>query len=193
MIDRIHRAKSGTIFFITFGLPIIIQLDFLISMSLYYSYSGNPSFDLAGLFLLFIPVVTLVCMAGIFTWFWSISIGLQDYLDEHLKEEIMPVKLAFWIPIIYIMLFVISFVPIFPGFTILGEESLLFVVPAHFTSMGCILYVLYFSAKTLKTCELKQKVKFGDFIGDFMLLWFYPIGVWSIQKRINVITQSNER
>jgi hypothetical protein len=59
------------------------------------------------------------------------------------------------------------------------------IVPIHLFSMFCIFYTIYFVAKTIKTVELKREVKFGDFAGEFFLLWFYPVGVWILQPKLN--------
>lgn len=59
------------------------------------------------------------------------------------------------------------------------------IAPLHFFSMCCIFYCLYFVAKTIKTVELQREVKFSDFAGEFFMIWFYPIGIWLIQPKIN--------
>jgi len=46
-------------------------------------------------------------------------------------------------------------------------------------------YCLYFNAKALKTAELQKPLTFSDFAGEFFLLWFFPIGIWILQPRIN--------
>jgi len=39
--------------------------------------------------------------------------------------------------------------------------------------------------KTLNSAEMQKEAHFSDYIGDFFLLWVFPIGVWFIQPRIN--------
>jgi hypothetical protein len=56
--------------------------------------------------------------------------------------------------------------------------------------MFFIFYSLYFIAKELKSVELQKPVTFSDFAGEFFLLWFFPIGIWIIQPRINKIFES---
>ena len=59
------------------------------------------------------------------------------------------------------------------------------IVPLHLFSMFCIFYSLYFVAKTFKTVELQREVIFSDFAGEFFMIWFYPIGIWIVQPKIN--------
>jgi hypothetical protein len=51
----------------------------------------------------------------------------------------------------------------------------------------CILYAIYFNAKSLKSVELQRDVTFSDYAADFFLFLFFPIGIWFIQPRINRI------
>ncbi|MCC1483634.1 hypothetical protein [Winogradskyella immobilis] len=66
------------------------------------------------------------------------------------------------------------------------------IIPLHLFSMFCIFHTIYYVAKTIKTVELKRRVSFIDFAGDFFLVWFYFIGVWILQPKINKVTISNK-
>ena len=46
-------------------------------------------------------------------------------------------------------------------------------------------------AKTIKTAEQKRKLDFGDFAGEFFLMWFFMIGVWILQPKINRMSEEN--
>ena len=50
-------------------------------------------------------------------------------------------------------------------------------------------YYLYFVAKTIKIAELQKKLEFVNFASEFFLIWFYPIGIWFIQPKINKIIE----
>jgi hypothetical protein len=64
------------------------------------------------------------------------------------------------------------------------------IVPIHLFSMFCIFYTLYFVAKTIKTVELQREVKFSDFAGEFFMIWFFPIGIWIVQPKINEMIEA---
>jgi hypothetical protein len=59
----------------------------------------------------------------------------------------------------------------------------------HLLSMVCIFLGLRFAAKTMKSVELGRMAKFGDYAGEFFLIWFSPIGVWFLQPRLNKLTE----
>jgi hypothetical protein len=46
-------------------------------------------------------------------------------------------------------------------------------------------YNLYFVAKTLVLAETGKSASFYNYAGPFFLIWFFPIGVWFVQPRIN--------
>jgi hypothetical protein len=54
-----------------------------------------------------------------------------------------------------------------------------------------VFYCIYFVAKVIKTVESQEKVSFGDCLGDFFLIWFFFVGIWVIQPRINVLSQND--
>ena len=67
------------------------------------------------------------------------------------------------------------------------QENLALILSAHFMSMACLFFVLYFNAKALRSVELQRRARFGDYIGEFCLFWFFPIGLWFLQPRINKV------
>ena len=46
-------------------------------------------------------------------------------------------------------------------------------------------HTMYWAAKSVKTVEMRKEVTFNDFAGEFFLIWFYPIGVWILQPKVN--------
>ena len=73
-----------------------------------------------------------------------------------------------------------------PDFAIFVPFLILMML-GHFFTMFCLIYILYFTAKTFRSAELQREAHFSDYIGEFFLLWFHFIGVWVIQPRINAI------
>jgi hypothetical protein len=61
------------------------------------------------------------------------------------------------------------------------------LILTHLFSMFCIFHSIYCVAKTVKAAEWGRDVTFNDFIGEFFLCWFFMIGVWILQPKINKI------
>jgi hypothetical protein len=142
------------------------------------------------------PVLMIIFVGTFFGWFWAIAIGLQNKVPANIKMKTSKFKVFFFIPITYMLLISIGIVAamsILPGMAETGEEpnlgvifgSMAIILPLHFFSMFCIFYCLYFVSKTFKTVELQRETTFSDFAGEFFLIWFYPIGIWIVQPKIN--------
>ncbi len=179
IIEKFLKAKHWQIFLLTFGIPIILQMILMPIML----ESNNPEIAFK-----FVPIISLIFMVTFFGWFWAVAVGLQNKVPENVKMKVRKFKIFFIIPMVYMVL-------IF-GFMLIGISALenganpsplfpLIIVPIHLFSMFCIFYCLYFVAKTFKTVELQKEVSFSDFAGEFFMIWFFPIGIWVIQPKIN--------
>lgn len=51
--------------------------------------------------------------------------------------------------------------------------------------MVCMFYLLYFVSKSLVLAETSKPASFYDYAGPFFLLWFFPIGIWIVQPKVN--------
>jgi len=186
MSEKLLKAKHWQIFLLTFGIPIIMQI--VLFTVIFEDFSKNrigpAPINLPLIMPLFI--VVLFISAGIlYSWFWSVSIGMQSKVPESVKMKVKKFKVFFFTPLIYFILFICIFILEFTGAGIVSFKYFAFIIPLHLFSMFCIFYVLYFTAKTFKTIDLQREVSFSDFAGEFFTIWFYPIGIWIIQPKIN--------
>jgi len=144
-------------------------------------------------YLKFFPVVIMLLTIIYFGWFWAVGVGLQSKVPDHVKMKINRFKILFFIPVVYIIFISIFVAMSIEGFIENALESdveqigqlMTIIVPIHLFAMFCIFHSLYFVAKTIKTVELQREASFSDFISEFFLIWFYPVGVWIVQPKIN--------
>jgi len=73
------------------------------------------------------------------------------------------------------------------GMSFSGLEAIPF-----FYVFYAFLHSLSFPAQSIKTIELGRKAKLGDYLGDFFLIVFLPIGIWFLQPRISRIAANQE-
>jgi hypothetical protein len=200
-----QKAKHWQLFLLMFGIPILFQFfvmgNILSQISL---KENNPDLSFMVNYFRLFPILMILYLGTFFGWFWSIAIGLNHKIPTGLKMKTSKFKIFFFIPLIYILLFSLVTGSILsasfdnsnsefqPNITNIG---LIFsiVFPLHFFSIFCIFYCLYFVAKTLRTIELQRECSFSDFAGEFFLIWFYPIGIWIIQPRINKIAEEENQ
>lgn len=182
MTNWFLRAKHWQIFLLIFVVPLILEL---IAIPVVIA---TENFSLFFVFILFIMVVA---MGTQFSWYYSVGTALAGRLPSNAGMNVRRFRNFVFIPVAYIMLFML-----FVGSEVLfaindGPPSpmlalsFIVIIPLHFFSIFCIFYSMWFVAKSLKMVERYQFVEFGDYAGDFFLIWFFFVGVWFIQPRIN--------
>lgn len=198
MIEKFLKAKHWQLFLLTFGIPMIFQFIMMGTMFATLGSGNNPDPTFMFNYMKFFPVMMIIFMGVFFGWFWSVAVGLQSKVPEGIEMKVKKFKILFFIPMAYI-LFITLFMGIqMNGLMIDGTEPsggligsfVAIIIPLHLFSMFCIFYSLYFVAKTFKTVELQREVKFSDFAGEFFMIWFYPIGIWIVQPKINTMVEN---
>jgi hypothetical protein len=188
MKNLLLKARHWQLFILTFGIPFILQMIMVASMMTKALTNADISSTS-----LFSDSIVIIIIAAIFyailpLWIWAVAVGLKEKVPENAKLKVNRFKIFFIIPVVYFVLYMTLFFPSIMKFEV--EPALfLIIMPLHMFAMFCILYCLYFTAKTLRTVELQRKVHSSDYIGEFFLIMFFPIGVWFIQPRINKILQ----
>lgn len=201
------KAKHWQLFSLLIIIPFLFQIVLMASVFSEFTMTEKPDPFIIFDKFKYIPIVIGLVMIVHYGWFWSVATGLQKFVPEGIVMKVAQFKIFFFVPIIYMILILLfisyMFFGVFEG-VMLGLEDggnpafmeermkgfagmFSLIVPLHLFSIFCMFYMLYFIAKTIKTVELQHVVKFDDFIGEFFLIWFYPIGIWFIQPKINKI------
>lgn len=110
----------------------------------------------------------------IYLWLWSIGTKLQNRPQTDNGLKLLIFKISILYPIAYLVFAIYHFFS-------KGD----FIMPLHFAAMFSTFYAMIFAAKTLKSAELERKAGVSEYLGDFFLIWFYPIGIWILQPRIH--------
>ena len=98
--------------------------------------------------------------------------------------ELQKFKISILFPFMYIFSF-IAFIAITVVEQLPSTIFFFALFALGFISFLCTLYVIYFIAKALKSIELQRSARFDEFVGEFFLIWFFPIGIWIIQPTVN--------
>jgi hypothetical protein len=119
----------------------------------------------------------LVLIAGIvwgvslFSWLVSVSRTSNSRMKASLQRSTWKMEAGLSYAMIYL--------PIGGHFIVHGDPGAWIVVP-HLAAMGAILYALWFSARQFSTLR-HGKNSFENTFSCFVLMWFFPIGVWVLQ------------
>jgi hypothetical protein len=198
VIEKFLKAKHWQLFLLMFGAPFLFQIFLMVTAFANVGKDSDPMF-MFNYFKLF-PILMVIFMGTFFGWFWSIAVGLQNKIPNTVKMKLSKFKIFFFTPMVYMLLITIGLASLFswlpeasksgsePDVALLGI-SFAVIVPLHLFSMFCLFYCLYFVAKTIKTVELQREATFSDFAGEFFLIWFYPVGVWIVQPKINKMAE----
>jgi hypothetical protein len=189
MINFLLKAKHWQVFILLLGIPLIFQCyNFLNIFSDINAGPDSNNINYLNSLSLF-PIVMILTMGSLFAWFWSLAIGLNKKIPDEFKLITNKFKFFFFFPLIYLIILMLFIAGKFNGIQIsginIGNWVIVIILPLHLVSMFGMFHTLYYVAKTIKTVELKRKVAFGDFVLEFFLLWFYFIGIWIIQPKVN--------
>lgn len=115
---------------------------------------------------------------SIAVWLWSLGSFLTSIAPPTLRLSFGIFRFALIYTPVYLFAFNVFFGDLRP-------QIIAFIFPLHLLAMFCLVYSLYFVAKSLVSAERGEPVSFSSYAGVLFLIWFFPIGVWSVQPRVN--------
>jgi len=178
-MTKFLTLKHWQLFGLLMGLPLIFQVVAMGSIMT----SRSPT-----MFFVAFPIMMIFFIGLLFSWFYALGTNLHKKLPATVTMNLTRYKIFLFIPVAYMLFLSMFMFGMFSNISSGGQPNLAIFagfVPLHLFSMFCIYYCLYFNAKALKTVESQKPVTFSDFAGEFFLIWFFPIGIWIIQPRIN--------
>ena len=181
------KLKHWQLFLLLVGIPIALEF-----LTIGFIFSADDFSSGLQRFLRAFPILMFLYVAILFGWLWSTGVFLAKKLPSDAPMPSGLFKGAIIIPTLYIM-FLCWFVAKLMWGNEMSElfidENLGLILTAHFTSMACIFFVVFFNAKALKSVELQRPALLGDYVGEFFLFWFFPVGIWFLQPRINQLLE----
>lgn len=170
-MDFILRLKAWQLFLI-FISPALIPVRFL---------DDPVVFAVSFLFLLVVLF-----------WIYSIGVKMNALVPVAFRSRVARFK-------IYCLLVLTSFaITILWSLTakslgIATVNSIVLVFSMAIAYFYFIFSIFMFAARMLKTMKLGYPASNSDAIGEFFLIWMFPIGVWIIQPMVNKILARHEQ
>lgn len=185
------KAKHWQIFLLTFGIPFIIQIIFMVTMvtKMISNHNADP-FDIVGSMMKYYPILVFLLVFFYYGWYYAVATGLQRLIPDKLKLKTATFRFLFFFMIIYLICFITLIMFLF-GKKDFNPMLFIMIVPFHLFVMFCVFYCIYFVACSIKTAELKRKVTFSDYALEYFLIMFFPIGIWIIQPQINKLVEED--
>lgn len=180
LTDFLLRAKPWHLFLLFFVFPNILEV-----ISLAYLPSSIHSLnDLSpGAFLCL--GLMFAYMFGLLAWFWSVGIFLNLLQKPTTRLNVSFFRFA--------VIFVPIYMPAFFVVTVTVKPAFDFILPIHMFATLCTFYIVCFVAKSVATVNKGRQVSFRDYAKPLLLLLLFPIGIWSIQARIDELYQQHGR
>lgn len=165
-------AKHWQLFLLLMGALVIAQSTTVVNLP-------APGSPVAFQKIITRFIVVMIFFMGVFlAWLWVLGRFLSSVAPQELRLNITWFKLSLLYPLAYTVVLGLAMqrTPTrFPAW----------IIPLHLVAMFCMFYNLYFVAKTLRLAELQKPSDSYDYSGPFFLLWFFPVGIWVVQPRIN--------
>lgn len=149
------------------GLPFIIFGVFL---------GSTLILSLIYFLFVFMPLALFIC------WLFSVGQLLYYRLESTDKQEVSDrlFRFNFFYTLLYMaLIYILAFVTFNSDLV-----STPVFLPMNLYVIFCLFYGFYFVSRTLTIVEQKG-ANIGVYIGYFFQVWFFPIGVWIIQPKIN--------
>jgi len=167
------RAKHWQIFLLFVAVLAIGEFPVIGN----FAAAVNPQEGYAGVFVV-TEVATAVAAWCFLAWLWSVG----SFLNSIVPTALRPGNKFFLFAVIYSAVYVPVSMAIFQS---INPKLFVATVPLSLLAVFCMFYNLYFVAKNLVIAETGRSASFSNYAGPFFLLWFFLIGVWFIQPRIN--------
>ncbi|MGO9402113.1 MAG: hypothetical protein ACLPVW_01435 [Terriglobales bacterium] len=169
--DYFLRTKHWQIFLLLFGMFCVAEfVPFTGARAL-----SAESLRIAGLLSWAALGLAQLSLA---LWLWSLGSFLTSIAPPTLRLSLGIFRFALIYTPVYLFAFNVFFGDLRP-------LLIAVIFPLHLLAMFCLVYSFYFVSKSLVSAERGKPASFSSYAGALFLIWFFPIGVWIVQPRVN--------
>jgi len=184
------NAKHWKIFSLIFGISLFVQIA-LDSSGILHSRDIINKNESALNGFISSQISVLIFMLVFFSWIWSVVNKFTTNFPKEVSCKSKKFKILLIFSLIYYLVVTIIIFLLANLNLSLGDNFKFILIaifaPLHLFSLYCIYYCMFFFSKVIKTMELQREVVFKDFVSEFLMLIFFPIGIWLLQPKINEI------
>ncbi|MFT7615182.1 MAG: hypothetical protein ACI9J3_004172 [Parvicellaceae bacterium] len=175
MLEKFITLKHWKLFAITVGVPVLIQIVFMIINFVTMFSSTESSFDSFDLMFKVLPIGYGI--GGCIYFLWVISIVLK--IGGEISSENRPNRIWFSILISYTLAYYIFFTYAFGNF-----DSLDSILPFHFLAMLTQASSMFLAGRIFKSAELNSKATLKESLLYGLFFYMLPVGIWILHKKI---------
>lgn len=165
------KLKNWQLFLISFILPWILSFSYLFFVDLKTFIAGDK----------LIGAISLMYYTVFLTWNYRV---IKTFNRNWNALTIKQIKILNWL-IVVLVIFILHLVTnigeFYPDLIIIRILSFLLNLTASFS----FFYIVFCTAKTLKYIQLEKQLRTSDIIIEMFVIFYFPIGVWWLQRRVN--------
>ena len=172
------RAKHWQIFLLLAALFLMAQVS---SLLIDLVAHRQAVLTVRAAFLYSIVIVLLLLLPYCFLG-WFASVGFFPCIDLPVRTEAETgfFRFALLYPAVYLPLSALAL-----HFLSTDTPFIFVIFPLHTLAGWCLFHNFYFVAKSVILAESRKPATFTKYAVPFFLLWFFPIGIWIIQPKVN--------
>lgn len=175
------KLRHWQLFALLPGIPFILQMITMITILTTQDFS---------IMIYILPVIVTYIALIYFGWMFAVGNNLYLLKEANIRFNIHYFRLLIMLGLVAAMIFSMSSMYAFQEFMsgdIGGWNLPLISLALNIILITSILGCVYFTAGAIKVVEMQKQIQFKDFMVEFLLLCFFPVGIWIIQPRINKI------
>lgn len=123
---------------------------------------------------------TLLMLTLLIGWLVSAGKAANRRIDAPGRPTFMPVSAA----AVYVLGYMVASLYLWPAL-MAGELAPSMIVVPHLLSVVAMFSLLVLVARNVAIAEKQAGLSTGSSAGLFFAAWFFPIGIWFIQPRVN--------
>ncbi len=185
-MERFILAKHWHYFIASFALPLILFI--------FGWYAPFHFFNGATMFIL-IPLSIVVAQMSVYLWLWSIGKYFKKNLPNHLSNKFNLFKWFVRIPV-FLILSILVYLLVGASFIGMGGKmsfyntmgmSMYVILPLWIVLLISKLFCIYYISRVLQSLHSIRSLdsKFIFHNSEFILILFFPVGIWFLQPRVN--------
>ncbi len=175
--------KHWQLFLLLMGIPMAFQIGAISILA--------DNLDGLEMIMQALPYVIILVAGFFFAWFHTLGAALYAKLPESVPMSLLTFRLMLAIPATFVLSIAVIAWLVFTDHTEvfrgMDETFVSAFLMLYFVSLFATLYLLYFISKCLVSVEEQAPVTFKRYVGTFFALWFFPLGIWFFQPRVNAI------
>jgi len=192
--DFFTKLKAWQIFLLLIGLMIIGQVVFTLQIAELANNKMTQEEAMAAFHrVVWIFGFFMVGFSALFFgWFWSCGLAANRSVPEAQRMSAKWFQAAVTYALLYVPFYMIMFMLPNEDGTAGNLQLMAILFPLHLFAMFCMFYLMYFFATNLARAQNNGQPDASATVGYFFGLWFYPIGIWFIQPKINRLVAKDD-